>query len=142
MANRPSFAKGGGAGVHLTYYNPAELDSIVEDYVLDLTIAVLAEARRTCPIGKGPRAGELKRSLDAEVDHVNGRVVGRVFSDLDYAMIVHEGRGPVRARPGKVLGPLPAPYPRFVRRVKAAPGNPWLLQALKTVSPAPVNEGR
>lgn len=136
-----SFKKGGGVGVHLTEYNPAELREIVENHVLDLTIRVLEEARRTCPVGKGPRAGELKRSLDAEVDEVNGRIVGRVFSDLDYAMIVHEGRGPVRARPGRVLGPLPQPYPRFVRRVKAAPGNPWLLTALKTVSPYPV-EGR
>lgn len=140
MANRASFVKG-GAGVHLTYYNPAELTAIVEEHVLDLTIRVLEEARRTCPVGKGPGAGRLKASLDAEVDERNGRVIGRVFSDLDYAMIVHEGRGPVRARPGKVLGPLPTPYPRFVRRVKAAPGNPWLLNALKTVSPYPVNEG-
>jgi len=138
MAN---FVKGGGVGVHIIEYNPGELTRIVEEHVLDLTIRVLEEARRTCPVGKGPDAGALKASLDAEVDEVNGRIVGRVFSDLDYAMIVHEGRGPVRARPGRVLGPLPQPYPRFVRRVRAAPGNPWLLEALKTVSPYPV-EGR
>lgn len=136
-----SFAKG-GIGLHLTHYNPNELKEIVEEHVLDLTIAVLAEARRTCPVGKGPTSGDLRASLDAEVDEVNGRIVGRVFSDLEYAMIVHDGRGPVVARPGRVLGPLPSPYPRFVRRVRAAPGNPWLLNALKSVSPYPVTDGR
>lgn len=141
MATRPSFTKG-GIGVHLIEYNPREVREIVENHVLDLTIALLAEARRTCPVGKGPGAGALKESLDAEVDERNGRVIGRVFSDLEYATYVHDGRGPVRARPGKALGPLPQPYPRFVRRVKAAKGQPWLLNALKTVSPYPVNEDR
>jgi len=135
-----TFVKG-GVGVHLVEYNPAELTRIVEEHVLDLTIRVLEEARRTCPVGKGPTAGLLKASLDAEVDQRGDRIIGRVFSDLEYAMIVHEGRGPVRARPGKVLGPLPQPYPRFVRRVKAAPGNPWLLNALKTAQQYPVTEG-
>lgn len=135
-----TFVKG-GVGVHLVEYNPGELKRIVEEHVLDLTIRVLEEARRTCPVGKGPSAGALKASLDAEVDERGDRIIGRVFSDLEYAMIVHEGRGPVRARPGKVLGPLPTPYPRFVRRVKAAPGNPWLLNALKTAQQYPVNEG-
>lgn len=142
MATRATFTRRGGAGVRLVEYDPREMRRIVEDHVLAATGAVLTEARRTCPVGRGPNAGALRDSLDADVDERGDRIIGRVYSDLDYALIVHEGRGPVRARPGRALGPLPSPYPRFVRRVRAAEGQPWLLDALKAMSPYPVREGR
>ncbi|MER6610226.1 HK97 gp10 family phage protein [Streptomyces sp. NPDC000927] len=120
--------------MRLVQFDERALQRLVEEHVKEIAEDVLSEARRTCP----RRDGALARSLKAEVESERGRVTGRVYSDLEYAAIVHEGRGPVEAKPGKVLGPLPGPYPRFVRRVGPAKGQPWLLEALKRAQPYPV----
>lgn len=109
-------------------------ERMVERYVRGLTRDVARLARSTVP----RRSGELRRAHRTEVSTSGGRTVGRVIADTDYAVFVHEGRGPVRARPGGVLGPLPPPYPRFVRRVGPAQGQPWLFDALRRGQPHPV----
>lgn len=110
---------------------------VADRVVTPLTEAVHAEARRTCP----RRDGALARSLTYRVDVRGGEVTGTVYTDVEYAPYVHEGRGPIEAAPGRALGPLPAPYPRFVRRVAAAEGQPWLLESLRRAQPYPVREG-
>lgn len=129
----------------LIRFDERELLNLVEDNVRDYTRAVFVEAVRTCPVGPsssrrrdGSRPGRLRDSLDWEVERRASRVIGTVGTSLEYALYVHEGRGPVRARAGSVLGPLPTPYPAFVRRVGPADGNPWLLRALQRAQPFPV----
>nr|WP_267887821.1 HK97 gp10 family phage protein [Streptomyces sp. NBRC 109706] len=119
----------------LTRMNDAELRRIVADHVRQLTADVLAEAERTTP---GSGRGELQRSHHMDVDDSGPVIVGRVWNSAPYAIYVHEGRGPIRAKPGKALGPLPPPYPRFVRRVRGAAGQPWLVEALERAQPYPV----
>lgn len=121
----------------LIRFNRRELQRMTEEHVEELTGDVLRRARVTCPRD----TGELRASLDSDVQSSGSRVVGTVGTRLEYAVYVHEGRGPVRARPGGVLGPLPAPYPRFVRSVGPAEGQPWLLQALQSAQPYPVRRG-
>lgn len=122
----------------LTRWDEGRFAELVADRVVTpVTEDVLAEARRTCP----RRDGALARSLTYRVDVRGGEVTGTVYTDVEYAPYVHEGRGPVEARPGGALGPLPAPYPRFVRRVAAAEGQPWLLESLRSAQPFPVRAG-
>lgn len=122
----------------LTRWDQTRFAALVADRIVTpMTEDVLAEARRTCP----RRDGALARSLTHRVDVRGGEVSGTVYTDVDYAPYVHEGRGPIEAAPGKVLGPLPGPYPRFVRRVAAAEGQPWLLESLRSAQPYPVREG-
>lgn len=121
----------------LTRWDESRFAAMVADRIVaPLTEDVLAEARRTCP----RRDGELARSLTYRVDVQGAEVVGTVYTDVPYAPYVHEGRGPVEARRGGVLGPLPAPYPRFVRRVAAAEGQPWLLESLRSAQPFPIHD--
>lgn len=122
----------------LTRWDEARFAALIADRVVTpVTEDVLAEAKRRCP----RRGGELERSLTYRVDVRGGEVTGTVYTDVEYAPYVHEGRGPVEARPGGALGPLPAPYPRFVRRVAAAEGQPWLLESLRSAQPFPVRAG-
>lgn len=121
----------------LTSWDEARFVALVADRIIaPATEEVWAEARRTCP----RRDGDLARSLTYRVDVQSSQVAGTVYTDAPYAPYVHEGRGPVEARPGGALGPLPAPYPRFVRRVAAAEGQPWLLESLRAAQPWPVRE--
>lgn len=111
----------------LTQWNSTLFAALVADQIITpVTEAVLDEAKRTCPV----RTGDLRDSLTYQVDVQGQKITGVVYTDAEYAPYVHEGRGPVEAAPGKVLGPLPAPYPRFVRRVGPARAQPWLLEAL------------
>ena len=122
----------------LTSWDDARFAKLIADQiVIPATEDVLAEAQRTCP----RRDGDLARSLTYEIDVSGAEVVGTVYTDMPYAPYVHEGRGPVEAPPGGVLGPLPSPYPRFVKRVAAAEGQPWLREALRSAQPWPV-QGR
>lgn len=121
----------------LIRFNRRELMRMTEEHVEELTADVLRRARITCPLD----TGELRASLESDVRSSGTEVVGTVGTRLEYAAYVHEGRGPVRARPGGVLGPLSAPYPRFVRSVGPAEGQPWLYEALRDAQPYPVRRG-
>ena len=67
------------------------------------TNRVLNQARRNAPVDEG----RLRASLAMEMRSANGRPIGRVGTNVEYAMYVHEGTGveagrgyivPVRAR--------------------------------------------
>lgn len=53
------------------------------------TNKVLNLARRNCPVDKGP----LRASLTGEISAVGDVLIGRVGSNLSYAIHVHEGTG-------------------------------------------------
>lgn len=122
----------------LIRFNDAAFRRMVTDHVEDITEDVYNQARVTTPY----RTGDLESSIRRRVDTTGDTITGTVYTDLEYAVYVHEGRGPVRARPGGVLGPLPPPYPRFVKRVGPADAQPWLFEALRDAQPYPVTRGR
>lgn len=115
--------------------------------VLRRSNRVLNSARRNCPTDEG----RLKASLAMEIRTEGTAVVGRVGTNLTYALYVHEGTGifagkgyivPVRARvlawpvknnqggsPRRYRGGKTAEY-AFAKRVKGVPGRPFLRNAL------------
>jgi hypothetical protein len=78
------------------------------------------------------RTGVLRSSIKHELVHrESGNITLHVGSNVDYALIVHEGRGPVFAKPGGVLGPMPGiGYRKWVG--PAAP-RPFLTTAMRSV---------
>jgi hypothetical protein len=109
---------------------------------------VLNKARRLCPVDEG----RLRASLAFELRQgENGDLVGRVGTNVEYAVYVHEGtgiyagRGMITPKRGKFLawpvknnsgqgnrrykGGSTQKY-AFARRVKGQPGKPFLRNAL------------
>lgn len=93
---------------------------------------VLREAQARCPVD----TGKLRRSIYM-IEAVRGpdgelSVIIGAGSEVPYATYVHEGRGPIRARPGGVLGPmtLGGRPGQFRRSVGPAQGQPFLRDAL------------
>lgn len=108
----------------------------------------LTEAACTaeCPVDEG----QLRASVRSEVKIKGLSVTGRVWYPTPYAIYVHDGRGPVHAKPGKVLAfkPKKAKGQRrkgkwngwvFVKSVGPAKPNPWMYRALKRTVPWPVH---
>jgi len=102
---------------------------------------VLNAARRMCPVN----TGQLRASLFMEAVTIDGGPAVRIGSNLDYAVYVHEGHGPIvpvsatilrwpainnsgagsrRYRGGSTAGYV------FAHRVRAVAGKPFLLDAL------------
>src|SRR5579875_2612957 len=75
----------------------------VVSHIGEVTNAVRNEAVRRCPRDEGHLAASLEATVTAEP----GRVVGRVGTNLDYAMYVHEGTGLYGPR-GQVIRPVSA----------------------------------
>jgi hypothetical protein len=112
------------------------------------TNATLRTARNKCPVDEG----RLRSSLASEIRVQGSVVVGRVGTNLDYALWVHEGtgiyagRGYITPKRGKFLswpvknnsgqgarrykGGATAQY-AFAKKVKGVPGRPFLRQALE-----------
>ncbi len=95
--------------------------------------------------------GHLRASIDTSVRTTSTRVIGRVSSPLDYARFVHDGTGiygprrrPIRPKRAKMLAfrPKGGRTVVFAREVKGTKPRPFLLRALREVSPWPVTEKR
>jgi len=111
------------------------------------TNRVLNTARRLCPVDEGTLRSSLAREMRTE----NNEIVGRVGSNLKYALFVHEGtgvyvgRGPITPKRARVLrwpvknnsgagrrrykNGQTAQY-AYAKRVKGMPGRPFLRNAL------------
>lgn len=86
--------------------------------------------------------GRLRQSVHTEITVRGDEVVARVVADVEYAIYVHGGRGPVvpldrETRSGRppALRFTPkggGPF-IFARRVAAFPGNPFLTKALERI---------
>ncbi|RFU83610.1 HK97 gp10 family phage protein [Streptomyces triticagri] len=99
-----------------------------------VTRAVANRARQRAPVD----SGHLRASIRSAVRQEGGRIVGRVWTDVDYASIVHNGRGPVVPRRAKALRFQIGGRTIFARRVGPARGQPFLWEALRAESPWPV----
>lgn len=118
-------------------------------HVEKLTRRVANEARRQAPVDEGT----LRASIQQAVTVTGTKVVGRVGSGLDYALYVHQGTG-IYGPKGKPIVPIRRQYLRFevksgklakgkrpvvfAKSVKGSPPKPFLVDALKKVSPYPV----
>lgn len=97
----------------------------------------LAVAQINAPV----REGRLRASGASSINVVGLQVIGRVEFTVDYAIYVHEGHGVIRPKKGQYLvfrgrgGRLV-----YAKEVRAVAGRPFLVDALKTVSPWPVIE--
>lgn len=113
---------------------------------------VLAEAQRRCPVDDGT----LRASLDMSLQAGPGRVAATVGSGLEYARYVHQGTGIYGPR-GRVIRPVSSKVlvfearsarttPRgrgglvFAAYVRGQKPQPFLVDALRAVSPWPVRE--
>jgi hypothetical protein len=92
------------------------------------------------------KSGSLGGSIQTEVVIRGLIVIGRVFSNLPYAIYVHEGtgiyagRGMITPKRAKflVFVPTGASTPVFAKQTKGQPPNPFLFYALQTTVPWPV----
>lgn len=75
------------------------------------------------------RTGHLRRSLVSRVVAMTGQVVGRVGTNVPYARIVHEGRGPVHAKRARYLRFVIDGVVYFRKSVGPAKANPFLRKA-------------
>jgi hypothetical protein len=99
-----------------------ELDKAMTRSVL----AVERSSKQLAPV----KTGTLRRSLTHEVRAGAGGIVGVVGTNLPYARIVEEGRGPVVARNARVLRFVVNGQVIYRRSVGPAKGKPYLKPAL------------
>jgi hypothetical protein len=94
--------------------------------------------------------GALAGSIKTEIIIDGLVVVGRIYSDLFYAIFVHEGtgvyagRGPIRPKRAKMLAFVPKGGSNvvFAKQVKGTPPNPFLVWALQASVTYPVHRTR
>lgn len=85
----------------------------------------------------GVRTGRLRQSINSRVIVRSTQVTARISARPKYAKIHHQGRGPVRAKPGKALRFRPGgTRGPFIYRTSVGPakGNPFLTEAVKEVT--------
>lgn len=90
-------------------------------------LMVEGSAKRIVPV----KTGNLRRSLTHEVRATGGGVIGVVGTNVKYARIVEEGRGPVVARAGGMLRFEIGGQVIFRNRVGPAKGKPYLKPGLR-----------
>ena len=134
--------------------NPAELNALLRSpsgpvaaEVVRRSNRVLNKARRLCPVDEG----RLRSSLAYEIRQDKGDIVGRVGTNLDYGLFIHEGtgiyagKGPITPKKGKYLrwpvknnsgqgrrrykAGATAQY-AYAKKVKGVKGRPYLRDAL------------
>lgn len=120
--------------------------------VRDVVLATRNLAVSMAPVDDGPLRASLRTKMEAST-----RVVrGWVYSDLEYALYVHEGTGiygpkgqPIRPKNGRYLvfearNARTTPRGRgnivFARQVRGQRPQRFLLEALKAASPWPVDD--
>lgn len=92
------------------------------------TLAGEAESKRLVPV----KTGHLRRSITrAAATVAGGTVRGRWGTNVPYARHVEFGRGPVVARPGKVLRFEIGGRVLYRKRVRAARPRPFLFAAAR-----------
>lgn len=139
--------------------NDAEVERLLRGQDGDVVTAVRRVVTGTrnlavalCPVDEGI----LRASLRTRIETSSREVKGWVYTDLEYGLYVHEGTGiygprgaPIRPKRGRYLvfearNARTTPRGRgnlvFARQVRGQRPQPFLLDALKEVSPWPVDE--
>lgn len=146
-----------GVRVEFTWNEP-EIDRILRSPDGDVVSYVrrVAEATRSLAVAGAPvDDGPLRASLRVRMESTGAHVKAWVYSELHYALYVHEGTGiygpkgtPIRPKRGQFLvfearNARTTPRGRgnlvFARQVRGARPNRFLLRALQQASPWPVD---
>lgn len=114
--------------------HPAELrkvlDAAVEKALTLAAIQVQNEARRNCPVD----TGRLRGSIAISITGAGANAEARVGSNLDYALAVEEGHGPIVPKKGQFLRfPVKGGAIVFTKRVRPVAGTHFLRKALHTL---------
>jgi hypothetical protein len=120
--------------------------------VRDVVLATRNFAVSMAPVDDGPLRASLRTKMEASAREVKGWV----YSDLEYALYVHEGTGiygpkgqPIRPKNGRFLvfearNARTTPRGRgnivFARQVRGQRPQRFLLEALRAASPWPVDD--
>src|SRR5690606_39028417 len=98
-----------------------------------------------CRVLAPNRDGTLRSSIRTAVRVSGTKVVGHVYSDLDYSVYVQRGTG-LYGPAGRPIRPRRSPFlvfdvggrTVFAREVRGTPPQPFMLEALRAGSPWPV----
>ncbi|MFC4328374.1 HK97 gp10 family phage protein [Streptomyces andamanensis] len=140
-------------------WNEPEIDRLLRAPDGDVATYVrrVAEATRSLAVAMAPvDNGPLRASLRVEMEYSTKHVKAWVYSNLEYALYVHEGTG-IYGPKGQPIRPVRAKFLRFearnarttprgrgnivfARQVRGARPNRFLLNALKASSPWPVDD--
>lgn len=93
-----------------------------------------AVAKATCPVDQGRMVNLHKQ----EITDTQSQIRGRLSNTAEYALAVHQGHKPIVPVNGKYLKFEIGGRTIYTKFVKAVAGRPWLVNALKAVSPWPV----
>ncbi|MFF9265816.1 HK97 gp10 family phage protein [Streptomyces longwoodensis] len=146
-------------GVRVTItWNEPEIERMLRSPDGDVATYVrrVAEATRSLAVAGAPvDNGPLRASLRVRLETRGNQVKAWVYSNLEYALYVHEGTGiygpkgqPIRPKRGRYLvfearNARTTPRGRgnmvFARQVRGARPNRFLLRALQQASPWPVD---
>jgi hypothetical protein len=146
-----------GVRVEFTWNEP-EIERILRSPDGDVATYVrrVAEATRSLAVAGAPvDDGPLRASLRVRMEYTGSQVKAWVYSNLEYALYVHEGTG-IYGPKGQPIRPKRAQFlvfearnarttPRgrgnlvFARQVRGARPNRFLLRALQQASPWPVD---
>lgn len=137
----------------------AEIDRLLRSPEGDVYKAVrtVVLATRNLAVSMAPvDDGPLRASLRTKMEATTREVKGWVYSDLEYALYVHEGTGiygpkgqPIRPKRGRYLvfearNARTTPRGRgnivFARQVRGQHPQRFLLEALRAASPWPVDD--
>lgn len=146
-------------GVRIDWsWNEPEIDRLLRSPDGDVATYIrrIAEATRSLAVAKAPvDNGPLRASLRVHMDSTGTQVKAWVYSNLEYALYVHEGTGiygpkgqPIRPKRGQFLR-FEVRNPRttapgrgnivFARQVRGQRPNRFLLEALRQAAPWPVD---
>ena len=139
--------------------NDAEVDRLLRSPDGDVGQAVrrVVTSTRNLAVSLAPvDDGPLRASLRTKFEYGTRAVKGWVYSDLEYALYVHEGTGiygpkgqPIKPKRGRYLvfearNARTTPRGRgnlvFARQVRGQRPNRFLLRALQAASPWPVDD--
>jgi hypothetical protein len=119
--------------IHKLLHSPTEM---VHRKVSSVVRQVSAVAKATVKVD----TGRLKNTHTESVTDEGSRLRGRVAATADYALAVHQGHGVIRPKVASVLVFRVGGRLVYAKEVGPVAGDPWLLNALKRVSPWPVRE--
>ena len=127
----------GVSKVRVELFKPV-IDSVLHDLagkdVTRITLRVLNRAKVLSPVDEGT----LRASHQFRIKGTTGKVQGEVFTNVKYALAVHEGRKATVIRPKnkQALAFVWRGRPRVRKWVHqpARPGKPWLRDALREVA--------
>lgn len=87
--------------------------------------AYLTALRTLTPVGKGERPGRLRKAYQTQAQATSTSASFRITNTTPYIRFVTEGRGPVEAKPGKMLRFVINGRVFFRKRVGPAKANPF-----------------